>query len=1192
MAGRLSFSIAINLLTENFKKGTNSVKAGFRAMQMQVLTFAAALGAGGLGLSNFISRLIDVARETNRVNTALKNVSGSLSKYSDNQRFVIDMAKKYGIEVNALTGNFAKFTAAASVSGMSMDKQRKIFESVSRACTAFGMSADDSNGVFLALSQMMSKGKISSEELRLQMGERLPIALQAMAKAAGVSVGKLDKLLKQGKLMSADVLPKFADALNEMIPNVDTDNLETSVNRLKNAFTDFTNNTNIQSYYKNIIDWLTGAVQSAGENITNIVTGVIAVISGLIAKSVVGWWGVISSSTSALEAAALRSNSKLIAATKSRIAAEIALEEAKVAVNNATGNSILAAKKRVAKAEKALISASNAEQIEIENVKSAELKILDSKRIADVKITSDALAVITRKRIAAEIELEEAKNGIITANSTQVIAAQKRLSDAQIKLAKLTTKEVAATEAAKAAAAQAAAVKSSSWWTSACNTMKAGAAKLVVSLKAMWSSFAPMVIVSAISWIVMKLIQAQREAKRLKNLFSDFKKEAANIGDTQEIKMLQTQLGILNDKKSTHDQINLAQSNLLKSLGIEKASQTDLNKLVAKRIELLKAAAKANFYSQRSVETEDLNKNLANKYGMTYNQMLASSQINHNIDAFNNKGDRYRSNVNLSNLFDIKRKYKVKDIDEFRHDLKEFFENQRIINYSDSELKKSQVLANQLNATTTPPITDDDDDKEKKTEFEKAQEKYAKSLLELDAELKINKITQQEYNKALDELNQSALVEAMTIKDGSIAKSEYFKKLQQNVANPTYNESQAQAEKAQKEYNEELDKYKNRLAAGNLSQKQYDEKVKELNSSTLELIASILGASATTDEFYQNLLKNTPKPDMPVMPQFEDVDHTFDYKKTDLEKRQDEYEVAKGNLDKLKSYQNELKDKFPELAKEMEKEINDAMSNVKTMGEALKLEEVREDIKNLSKELNEGLYSGVKGVVGNIDGMVSAFQRVSDVMSDVDASGWERIMAVWEAMTSTVDSILQIIEIINTLTKVIDSLALAKEKEVAIDSAATTTKVANAEISAGADIMEAGVKKSTASETVAANTAESASETGKSAAKSLPFPLNILAIAGAIAATYAAFSAISKFANGGIVGGNSYSGDKILAGVNSGEMIFNQSQQRRLFEIANGKGNIGGGSSIVVTGEAKLRGDTAFIQIANYMKRTGKRLPR
>lgn len=287
MAGRLSFSIAINLLTENFKRGTNQVKAAFRSMQMQILTFAAALGAGGLGLTNLVSRFIDVARETNRVTTALKNVSGTMSQYADNQKYLLDLAKKYGLEINALTANYAKFTAAASISGMSMIDQRKVFESVSRACTAFGMSADDSNGVMLALSQMMSKGKISSEELRLQMGERLPVALQAMAKAAGVSVAGLDKLLKQGKLMSKDVLPKFAEALNEMIPNVDTDNLETSVNRLKNVFTELVNGTDIQSKYKALIDWLTNIVKSAADNIKSIVTYLVAAVLVMVTSRLV-----------------------------------------------------------------------------------------------------------------------------------------------------------------------------------------------------------------------------------------------------------------------------------------------------------------------------------------------------------------------------------------------------------------------------------------------------------------------------------------------------------------------------------------------------------------------------------------------------------------------------------------------------------------------------------------------------------------------------------------------------------------------------------------------------------------------------------------------------------------------------------------------------------------------------------------
>ena len=49
------------------------------------------------------------------------------------------------------------------------------------------------------------------------------------------------------------------------------------------------------------------------------------------------------------------------------------------------------------------------------------------------------------------------------------------------------------------------------------------------------------------------------------------------------------------------------------------------------------------------------------------------------------------------------------------------------------------------------------------------------------------------------------------------------------------------------------------------------------------------------------------------------------------------------------------------------------------------------------------------------------------------------------------------------------------------------------------------------------------------------------------------FASLPKFATGGIVGGNSKSGDRVLARVNSGEMILNAAQQAQLFAIANGR---------------------------------------
>ena len=45
---------------------------------------------------------------------------------------------------------------------------------------------------------------------------------------------------------------------------------------------------------------------------------------------------------------------------------------------------------------------------------------------------------------------------------------------------------------------------------------------------------------------------------------------------------------------------------------------------------------------------------------------------------------------------------------------------------------------------------------------------------------------------------------------------------------------------------------------------------------------------------------------------------------------------------------------------------------------------------------------------------------------------------------------------------------------------------------------------------------------------------------------------ISGFTTGGVVAGSQERGDKLMVGVNSGEMILNKAQQRRLFDIANG----------------------------------------
>lgn len=116
---------------------------------------------------------------------------------------------------------------------------------------------------------------------------------------------------------------------------------------------------------------------------------------------------------------------------------------------------------------------------------------------------------------------------------------------------------------------------------------------------------------------------------------------------------------------------------------------------------------------------------------------------------------------------------------------------------------------------------------------------------------------------------------------------------------------------------------------------------------------------------------------------------------------------------------------------------------------------------------------------------------------------------------------------------------------------------------------------------IAAKTAEAAATAGASAA-STPV-VGWLMIGGAIAAALAAFSQIPKFAEGGIVGGSSYVGDKLLARLNSGEAVLTQSQQARALALMDG-------GNVRISGDVRLSGKDIYISLRNYMANSGNRL--
>lgn len=112
-----------------------------------------------------------------------------------------------------------------------------------------------------------------------------------------------------------------------------------------------------------------------------------------------------------------------------------------------------------------------------------------------------------------------------------------------------------------------------------------------------------------------------------------------------------------------------------------------------------------------------------------------------------------------------------------------------------------------------------------------------------------------------------------------------------------------------------------------------------------------------------------------------------------------------------------------------------------------------------------------------------------------------------------------------------------------------------------------------------------ATANGVASAFSAPWPANLAVVATVMSTVASIFSSLPQFAEGGIVGGSSFFGDKLLARVNSGEMILNRDQQRTLYSLTETDR-----AASVNIGFDKVRGSDIYLSLTNYMKKTGKKL--
>ena len=220
-----------------------------RASRRQVGTLGQLRGAltsvGGaiaaLGLTALARDIVRTGVRWEAMRSAMTAATGSAADARRELGFVRTEADRLGLSHFELARSYTRLTAAARGTVLEGQASRDIFTAVAEAARVMGLSAEESGGALTAIEQIISKGTVSAEELRGQLGERLPGAFQLAARAMGVTTSELDEMLRRGEVLAEDLLPKLgaeirrsvADGLPEAI-----DSAAAAFERLENAWQD------------------------------------------------------------------------------------------------------------------------------------------------------------------------------------------------------------------------------------------------------------------------------------------------------------------------------------------------------------------------------------------------------------------------------------------------------------------------------------------------------------------------------------------------------------------------------------------------------------------------------------------------------------------------------------------------------------------------------------------------------------------------------------------------------------------------------------------------------------------------------------------------------------------------------------------------------------------------------------------
>jgi len=210
-AAKIAGTVAASSVFGGLEGGAGALIGGIRG-GVEGAAVGGATGAIVGQARQSISDTADYAAGLQRQRVALAGLTRGQGEYAQQLAVVQKLSKQFAIPQEVITRQYTKLAASVTGAGGSFKDAEKAFVGVAAGVRGTGGSLQDLESSLIATAQVFSKGKVSAEELRQQIGERLPGAFTLFAKSLDMTPQELDKALEDGKVSLQD-FQKFSELL-------------------------------------------------------------------------------------------------------------------------------------------------------------------------------------------------------------------------------------------------------------------------------------------------------------------------------------------------------------------------------------------------------------------------------------------------------------------------------------------------------------------------------------------------------------------------------------------------------------------------------------------------------------------------------------------------------------------------------------------------------------------------------------------------------------------------------------------------------------------------------------------------------------------------------------------------------------------------------------------------------------------